>query len=211
MALDELLSALERDADAEERGELDAARAEAARIAAESAARVARRREEQLSQRELALRGAADAALATSRRDARRTVLAARQRVLDRVLAAAHAALDELVDRRDLSDVLRRDIEEGLAVLGETRAIVRCAPALADRARAIVGARAAVETDPAVPVGVEIVSSDRAVRIDQTLAGRLARMHDELAIAIAARLERLHRVGAESTEEAGEAAEREAP
>lgn len=189
MALDELLSALERDADAEERGELDAARAEAARITAESAARVGRRRREQLSSRELALRAAADAALASRRRDARRAVLAARQQVLERVFSAARAALDQLVDRPELDDILRRDVERGLAVLGDTSAIVRCAPTLAHRVRAIVGARAEVEADPSVPIGVEIVSADRAVRVDQTLAGRVTRLHDELAIAISARLE----------------------
>jgi len=188
MGLAELLSTLDEETDAEVRQELTHGRDEAARIVEETAANLSRRRDEVLSSRESELRREAEASLARARREARREVLSARQRVLDRIFESARAELANVASRPEFDGVLRRDIDDALSLLAPTKAVVRCARALEDRVRAIVGERAAIEIDDAIGIGIEVLSEERTVRIDQTLATRLDRLRGEIAIAITERI-----------------------
>ena len=94
MALQDLLASLERDATAEADALLEAARARAARIAADAAARTAQRRRETLEVKERELVAAAELAAAQARRTARARTLQARERAIERVFAAVTVGLD---------------------------------------------------------------------------------------------------------------------
>jgi len=187
MALPELISTLEEDADAEIRRELHRARSEAARVARESAARIERRRVERLAAREAELRREAELAIVRAHHDARHAVLSARARMIERVFDAARAALPSVLERPELEEVLRRDLETALSLIGEDRAVVRCPAALEPMVRAIAGETSEIEIDDAVGLGVEVMSADRTLRIDQTLAARIERLRPALSIAIATR------------------------
>jgi len=184
MALAELLSTLEAEANAEVQRELDRARAEAASIVEETSERVARRSAEALAGYESALQKEASLAIARRRREARGTVLAARASMIERILDATRAALPSVLERPELDAMLRNDLDEALAAVGDDRAIVRCAPVLAKH----LSGRTAVESDEALGLGFEVVSADRKLRIDRTFTTRIERLRPALAIVIAARV-----------------------
>ncbi|HEU5058458.1 MAG TPA: hypothetical protein VFU21_18125, partial [Kofleriaceae bacterium] len=106
MAMAELLRALEDAAAARRREILEAARAEAARITGEAAARDAASAAAGRAQAVAEARAAADGRLAAARREVARRVTLARAGSIERVLEAARARLSgalaaepELIDR----------------------------------------------------------------------------------------------------------------
>src|SRR5690242_8587920 len=111
MGLTHLLDALERDA----RSEIDrlsaAARAEADGITAESATHLGERRRLALEELDRQHSHELEQALTAARRAKRRAVLESRQRLLQRVLDAAHGLLPGALDldsyRRSLPAVLQ--------------------------------------------------------------------------------------------------------
>jgi vacuolar-type H+-ATPase subunit E/Vma4 len=126
VALPELLQALEGEAATEAAALRDAARADAARIRAEAAARRERRVTDELARHAAAERAANDAEVAAAARGSRRAVLEARAAALARLHGAVTAVLPE-VDGRfrlDLLEAARRLGGEG-AVLEHTVTGVR--------------------------------------------------------------------------------------
>jgi len=98
MAIDELVAALEREAEAEIAAIRAAARDEADRLAAAAAARRAASTRAAVDVHRAGVQAGADAELAAATRRAMQEVLAARARMLDRLRAAITAELPGLAD-----------------------------------------------------------------------------------------------------------------
>jgi vacuolar-type H+-ATPase subunit E/Vma4 len=190
MPLEHLLTALERDAAAQAEALLAAARAEVANIVRDADARLARRRSDLLGSREAELRGAAAAALGEARRASRATVLEARERLLERVLAAARAMLPDALASAAYRAALPDHLTEGLRAIGDGPAVIRCPESLVPAVQAAVAARqnASVRADPTSGSGVIVATADGAVEADGTLEGRLERVRPRLALEVFARL-----------------------
>jgi fused signal recognition particle receptor len=192
VALEELLAALERDAEAAVQAVRDAAAAEAARIAAESRTQAERRRAEFVAARERELRAAGEVAAAEVGRRTRRAVLEARQGMLDRVFAAARERLAAVATQPAFTERLGDHLAEARAYLGDGPVTVRCPPELTARVRRL--ARPAdgitVVADPAAGTGLRVTSGDGTVEVDNTLDARLARLRPRLALEVLQRLER---------------------
>lgn len=191
MPLEQLLAGLERDARAQADAELAEARATATGIARDADERLARRRGEALGVREAELRGAAEVALARTRREARRRVLEAREALLERVLAAARSLLPGAVTAEAYRTALPAQLAEALRAVGDGAAVIRCLPALVPAVEATLARhpQLAVQGDPAAPPGLTVVTADGAMEVDDTLDGRLDRMRVRLALDLIARLE----------------------
>lgn len=190
MPLEHLLAALEREATAQAEALLAAARTEAAAIAADADARLTRRRGELLGSREAELRGAAAIALGETRRTSRATVLQARQRLLERVLAAARGMLPDALASDAYLAALPEHVIQGLRAIGDGPAVIRCPEVLVPAVRAVVAARkeVVVRGDPASSPGVVIATADGAIEADNTLDGRIERLGPRLALEVLARL-----------------------
>lgn len=186
MALEDLLAELERDGRSKADAELEAARGEAAGIAAESEERMRRRRAEFLASVKAELKAEVELALAEARHRAQGEVLAARQHMLDRVFDAAQALLAEAVQSESYAAVLGAHLAEALAYLGDAPAIVRCPGALAARVRELIAGRenVSVENHAAAEPGIAIVAGDGSFVVDNTLSGRLERLRPILAIEV---------------------------
>jgi vacuolar-type H+-ATPase subunit E/Vma4 len=176
VALADLLSALERDTQAEVRAILAAGAADAARIDEESTAARAEQIARAAAPAIADLRAADEARLAEITHRARADVLAARAAMLERIRAATRAELAGLVDTR-LGDGL---ITAALACAGAEPGVLRCAPALASAARAAAPATLRVEVDAAVATGV-VVELASGTQIAATLDAFLEREWPRLA------------------------------
>lgn len=177
MALPELLSALERNTEAEISALRAAAQAEAARLEAEGE----RARDERLAAAIARLRAerqaVADRALATASRRARADVLTARAAMLERIRASLAGALPALLaDPRVATGLLAA----ALAACGDRAGTLRCAPAIAPVARAAAPPAIRVEPDPAVATGA-VIELANGTAIDATLAALLEGAWPELA------------------------------
>lgn len=190
MPLEQLVAALERDAEAQAQALVAKARTEAAAISAQAEERLSRRRREVLGAREVERRAAAELALADARRLARREVLDARHRLLDRVFAAARAAIPAAVKSQAYRAALPAHVAEALACIGGDPAVVRCHPALVRDVRRIVAKKdhVSVRRDAGLGVGVKVVTADGVVEVDNTLEGRVARLGPVLALEVLQRL-----------------------
>jgi vacuolar-type H+-ATPase subunit E/Vma4 len=191
MAIDHLLATLERDAAAVIDRLGTAARAEAEAIAVESQRRITERRATALAAREADARGAAAASLADVRRKARGQVLAARQRVLDRVFAGARSRLPEAGRGEAYMATLSAELAVALASLGDVASVIRCAAPVAAALERLVADRPAcrVEPDAGVDAGFIAATADGAIEVDATLASRLERLRDRLSLEVLRRFE----------------------
>ncbi|MBI2963238.1 MAG: hypothetical protein HYY35_05735 [Deltaproteobacteria bacterium] len=189
MALDDLLAELERDARSKADAELAAARAEASRIAGDGVERIRRRRAEFLASLEADLEAETELALAEARHRVHGEVLAARQRMLERVFAAARERLADAVRSEAYDAVLGSHLAEALSYLGGAAAVVRCPAALASRVRELVAGREhlSVDSRDGAEPGIAVVAAEGAVVVDNTLTGRLERLRGRLAIEVLAR------------------------
>jgi vacuolar-type H+-ATPase subunit E/Vma4 len=192
MPLQDLLNALEREATTQAEALLAAAHAEAAEIAREADGRLARRRSDLLGSREAELRGVAATALGEARRKSRSTVLQARQRLLERVLAAARAQLPEALTSDAYRAALPEHVIQGLRAIGDEPAVIRCPEALVPVVQAVVASRhdVSVQGEPAGRSGVIIATADGAIEADNTLDGRIERMGPQLALEVLARFDK---------------------
>jgi len=188
--IDRLLAALEREA-AQEVGALRAAaETEAARIAQDADARVARRKREALGAREAALRATVETAIGTARRTARRGVLEARERVLGRVFDAARAMFPAALASDAFRVALPRHVAEALRPLSDEPAVITCPAALGDAVRRETRGRKnlTVEIAPAARPGITAATADRIILVDNTLEGRLERLRPQLTVDVLARM-----------------------
>jgi len=178
VALAELVRAIELDAAAQIRALRAAAEADAARIDADAA----RARDDRTATATQAFAGErqalADAAIAAAERDARARALATRAAMLERVHAAVHARLPELLD-----DTVGRALLAGaLACAGTSPGVVRCAPRLVAHARAIAPPSLRVEGDAQVATGV-VIELATGTQIVATLEALCEREWPRLAAA----------------------------
>lgn len=184
MAIEQLLAALETDARAQvERLRADA-RTAADRVAEEAASDAKRRRGELLAARAVELRAGVEVALGEARRAARKAELEARERLLDRVFAAARGKLASAIAADVYRAALPRQLADALASVGDAPAEVRCAPALVGDLRRQADGRPylTITADPGCGAGFTLETADGAIAVDGTLEERLGRERQRLAI-----------------------------
>jgi len=192
MGLEHLLEALERDADAQVEQTLAQARAEADRISTESTAVLERRRREATSASDCARVLEVEHAVTLARREARRSILEARERLLERVFTAARAELPAAAAGPAYRASLPAALSGALAAVGGDHAVIRCSETLAPelaRARPRGSRTVPVKVDSASGSGFRVVSADGAVEVDDTLESRLDRLRSVLARRVLAQLE----------------------
>lgn len=184
MPLDQLLAALERDARGQADRLLAEARAEAQRVTDAAEREVVRRREATVGAREREQRAALEQALSKVRRAARRDVLEARDRLLERVFAAARTALPAAISTPAYGATLTRRLEAGLVCFdGAETVVLRCSPPLVDVLTAAAPAHAGirVQGDAEVGSGFRLTTADGSIEVDDTLETRLAARRLRLA------------------------------
>ena len=191
MALDELITALEEDANKQAHSELEQARVEAQRIATQARDQIVRRRAEFLVRMESDLREETEIGLVEARRRSRSIVLGARQRLLDRVFAAAETRLPGLLEERAYRDALPGELRTALSYVGDEPATIACSPQLSDTIEALVAGRAGTTTRPddSVGSGFKVHSADGYVTVDVTLDARLERLRPQLSLEVLRELE----------------------
>jgi vacuolar-type H+-ATPase subunit E/Vma4 len=188
MTLDPLLAALRHQADAEREQLLAAARAEAGRLVSEAEARTRTERTGQVDARRSAFQSAAELRAADARRTARRGVIEARQRLLDRVFGAALDLIPEagvgLAYRATLPARLRR----ALACTGDAPVAIHGAPGIAAELGSLTAAQAhcVVRAAPEIRAGLRLATVDGRLDVDDTLEGQLERRRPELSLGVLA-------------------------
>jgi vacuolar-type H+-ATPase subunit E/Vma4 len=191
MALEQLVEALQHQAEAEAAAILSSARTEAAALRSRSEADLTARRGALGAALEADRRSAVEVALASARHAARREVLEARNRLLERVFAAARTQFPDALQRPEYRATLPAQIAEALECLGKRDGTLHCHPALHQELERLLGARAGLRLfpDPAIGPGFKVVSQDGAVEIDGTLDDRLVRLATRVAVRVFAKLE----------------------
>jgi vacuolar-type H+-ATPase subunit E/Vma4 len=192
MPLDHLLAALERDATAQAERLVAEARATADRLTSAAAEAIERRRGETLGAHEREQRAVVQAALSTARRAARRDVLEARERLLDRVFAAARAALPQALAHQAYRAALPERLAAALACVEEAgEAALRVPAAIAADVRSSVSGngRVTVRVDPAAGSGFRLATADGTLEVDDTLETRLDAQRPRLARDVLRQLE----------------------
>jgi vacuolar-type H+-ATPase subunit E/Vma4 len=190
VALEDLLGALRRHAEADCATVLAQARDEAARIRREAEEQLARERGRALDAGRAELRAALEVAMGEQRRRARADVLAARQRCFERVLGAARAMLPEAVGGPAYRAGLAARLIRVLACVGDDPVEIHCPVALEPHVRALVADRpgTVVRAGPEAASGIRVVTADGTIEVDDTLEGRMERQGAELALSISAEL-----------------------
>jgi vacuolar-type H+-ATPase subunit E/Vma4 len=186
--LAELLEELNHKARGEAEALLQAARTEAARIAADGDREVSRRRTQLLEARAVGVRARAAIAEAETARQTTEVVLRARTRLVERVLAETERWLPGAVATAEYLDTVSQHVEEVLRYAIDGTGVLRCSAAVAERVAAIVGKESHVRIQPDEAVwGLELRSDDGTVVVDNTLRGRLAGLGPNVAAAIVRR------------------------
>jgi len=183
MPIDQLLAALEREARASADQITAEARHEADAIVAAGQAELAERRRSARQAAEVRARAAADLTLAQATRDGRRDVLLARERLLDRVFAAAERLLPGAIERQDYLATLAARVADASRCIGENAGTLGCPPALEQPLQRIAAGLPglAVALDAGVGAGFVLNSSDGTITVEDTLEARLRRDHAALA------------------------------
>lgn len=192
MPLEHLLAALERDATAQAEHLVAEARATAALLTSTAAQAIERRRGETREVHEREQRAVVQAALSTARRAARREVLEARERLLDRVFAAARSALPQALAHRAYRAALPERLAAALACVEEGgEAALRVPAALAADVRAAVSGngRVTVSVDHDAGSGFRLTTADGILEVDDTLETRLDTQRPRLARDVLRQLE----------------------
>ena len=182
MGLAELVTRLERDADARVDGIEARAREELAAIEKAQERASSDSLAAELATRRAARLAATERELSLARRSADRAVLRARREALDRVLARASELLEGANADPAYRATLGARVRAALGFVGSD-AVVRCR---ADLAGALRDLGVAVREDPAIGAGFVVEAG--AVRVDETLAARLERMRDAIVMELAAEI-----------------------
>lgn len=191
MAIEPLLSALGEDAERDIREIAEAACAEADRIRVAAEAHVKQRCEAALQSREATLRSEGDAHRARALREARASMLRARDAFLERVFLAVTTQLRGELRKPERGVALAKLLSEALEyVAGD--ATICCRADVAERLRQRVGSLNGAKLVAAETVGEGVVvkADDGSVTIDNTLENRLRSLRPALSIEILARFER---------------------
>ena len=191
MGLEHLLEALERDAKAQIEQLLAQARAEAEGVTAATTAALAQRQGAAAETRERTRLIEVEQAVTRARRAARRSVLEARERLLERVFANARSELPAAAAGAGYRAGLPAALAGALAAVGGEEAVIRCPEVLVrdlERLRPDATPRARVVVDPKAGSGFRVASVDGAVEVDDTLESRLDRLRPDLARRVLAQL-----------------------
>jgi vacuolar-type H+-ATPase subunit E/Vma4 len=191
MALEDLIRTRRRDAEQEAAAIQAAAQAEADAIRTRTDQDLAARRGSVLAEREAERRSAVELALSAARHEARRGVLEARARLLDRVFTAARDRFPAAVSAPEYRDILSRWLAEAIGCLAGRSGTLRGHPALREDLARLAAGRTGITLvdDPGVGSGFRLVSDDGAVEIDATLEDRLTRLEQRLRQEVLAALE----------------------
>jgi vacuolar-type H+-ATPase subunit E/Vma4 len=187
MALHDLIAVLEQGAVADADALRGAARAEALALEAAADERLRGRRAELATAREADRQAAVARGLIEPARDARRLVLLARARLVERVLVNARARLSEAETSAAYRESLPRVVAEALAALGAGAiTLATHAGLVADLQRAVRDTRSdvTVVADQEISSGFRAKAADGRVEVDETLQGRLDRLAPDLALEI---------------------------
>jgi vacuolar-type H+-ATPase subunit E/Vma4 len=188
-----LLDALHLKAEAETQARRTMAAAEAARIATDADAHLARHVAAAMAERTTALAALEEAARADCMQRVTRDTLTARAEALDRVFAAAAAQIEARRTHAGLEAALETMISDALSYLPDGPAQLRCTPGAAAAVRCAVARLGrdglVVREDDTVALGVLAESEGGSIVVDATFARRLARERPRLAITVASQLE----------------------
>jgi len=185
MALPELLDALRQQASERRAEELARADAEAERIRAESRASLGRRMSEHVERARRAEEDAARLAVSRAQKEAARSLLTARDRLLARVRDALEARAAGAVGDPDYLVLLADEVRSGLERLPPGAVVVRARPELLGIARDAVRDRAGVVVEAAdLDTGFTASAPVAGVEVDGTLRTRLAHAWSALAVAV---------------------------
>jgi vacuolar-type H+-ATPase subunit E/Vma4 len=189
MALEHLVEVLRREAEAECAAILAEARAQADTIRKESETEISRRRTAVQAAAEADRRAAVELALVVARRSARKELLEARQRLLERVFAVARGGFAEQLHSPDYLTALPAQVAEALECLGKREGTFRFHPEIRRQVEPLLRDRPGIhpEADPEVGAGFRLTSQDGLVEIDGTLEDRLARLATRAAVEVMAR------------------------
>jgi vacuolar-type H+-ATPase subunit E/Vma4 len=192
MALDTLLAVLLSEAEAEAEAILAAARTEAESIRSRSDAELTERQHRLDLELESERRTAVEFALATARHDARREELLARERMIERVLAAARARFPAALREPGFRSGLPAQVRQGLECLAGRPATFRCHPDLTLDIEPLVSDQPGIQLtpDPATGSGFSLLSADGALEINATLEDLLHRLDRRVRQEVLSRLER---------------------
>lgn len=179
MGLEDLLTALARNARLEARAVLKRAHEERRRILQATGERVAALQHHRLEERKEALAEATQERLAVARREARAELLAAQERVVERVLAITRSRLTDSDTVERLRSTMSRRLPQLLEHTANEPLIVRCSAGLESAVRKVLETSSAVEVreDTGLSSGIRIESADGRLVIDDTLPARLSRWH----------------------------------
>jgi vacuolar-type H+-ATPase subunit E/Vma4 len=192
MPLDHLLAALERDATAQAEHLMAQARATADQLTSAAAEAIERRRGETLGAHEREQRAVVQAALSAARRAARRDVLEARERLLDRVFAATRSALPQALAHQAYRAALPQRLAAALSCVEDAgEAALRVPAALAADVRAAISGngRVTVRVDHTAGSGFRLATADGILEVDDTLETRLDTQRPRLARDVLRQLE----------------------
>jgi len=192
MGLEHLLEALERDAMGQIDQLLAQARTEAEGVTAAATAALARRRGAAADARERTRLLEVEQAVTRARRAARRSVLEARERLLERVFTVARGELPAAAAGPAYRSGIPAALAGALAAIGGAEAVIRCPQTLAqdlERLRPPAPPSVQVVVDPAAGSGFRMATTDGAVEVDETLESRLDRLRPALARRVLAQLE----------------------
>lgn len=192
MALDALLSALEKETDAKVEAILAGAQVEADRIFVDAEAAVARRRRDALAAAGVEARAAGHAKLARFRRTVRHDIMRARADLLERVFDRARLLFQSALCDPAFGTALAAHLQEALAFAPEDEPVtLRCRHAIRPLLQPLVqgAGRFTLVEDESVGHGVYLCTSRSGLAIDNTLEARLMRARGRLAIELARAIE----------------------
>jgi vacuolar-type H+-ATPase subunit E/Vma4 len=191
VALKDLIAALEAEVEEKVAHELEAARNEAARIAAESAQLIARRRAELFSAREASIRRELAGELAEAEARVRTDWLAARESVIRKVLDVVRSRLPNLQQDDAYRNAFAGEVADALSYVEARDVIIRCAPGIAPHMARLLEGRSwmRIENDASISAGFRVIAENGRVEVDKTLDTRLRRLEPQLRIEIVRRLE----------------------
>jgi V/A-type H+-transporting ATPase subunit E len=166
-----------------------AAEADALRANAEREAR--RRGDEVLVVRERELRADAHARIAEVRVETRRSVLEARQRLLERIFALAREALPSALETPAAQTTLSERARSALERAPAGPIAIRCSPAAMTAVEVAAAGRenVSVERDDALPAGFQLSAAAGALIVDATLERLLDLQRASLAIELMRRID----------------------
>lgn len=184
MALDQLLAALEREAQRTAEHLLAAARAEADQLAASTEREISRRRDMAANLAGSEQRAVLEQAVSAAARAARRDTLIARERLLARVFDALRAALPAAIAQASYRATLPARVATAFACFDDGEPTVfHCPASLVAPMQSIVAGRTdtSIQPSPDDGSGFRLATADGTIEVDDTLESRLDTVRAPLA------------------------------